>query len=130
MGPNYGSYAVIGYNEEIDLLNKTLAKYYKRDYGMVAASGFLACQNIVEHLIQANQKLGKTMVLMDQRSHPSLRSGSHTADRVLYNKHNDIKDARRILEENAKNFANKIVLIESVYSTDGDIGDLPAFRKL
>merc|ERR1712084_171205 len=51
-GPNYGSYAVIGFNSVVNDLIGTLCNYYKRDGAMVSASGYLACLNIVDHLIQ------------------------------------------------------------------------------
>jgi len=47
-GPNYGSYAVIGFNSVVGDLLKTLQKYYKREAAMVSASGYLACLNIVD----------------------------------------------------------------------------------
>merc|ERR1712224_436996 len=43
VGPNYGSYAVIGFNSVIEDLIHTLSKYYKREAAMVSASGCLAC---------------------------------------------------------------------------------------
>jgi len=131
-GPNYGSYAVIGFNSVVNDLLRTLEKYYDREAAMVSASGYLACLNIVDFLINSLGGSGKTktLVMMDRFSHPCLRQGAQPADKVLYFNHNDAEHARQILREHAKNYHNIILIIESVYSTDGDIGDLPAFRKV
>eukprot|EP00397_Hematodinium_sp_SG-2012_P009488 GEMP01009575.1.p1 GENE.GEMP01009575.1~~GEMP01009575.1.p1 ORF type:complete len:603 (+),score=140.30 GEMP01009575.1:125-1933(+) len=130
-GPNYGSYAVIGFNEQVNELHKTLQKYYQREAAMVSASGYLACFNILDALINSLSSSGvKSLILLDRYSHPCLRQGAHMADKMMFVKHNDPDDARRILREHAKFYGNRIVVIESVYSTDGDIGDLPGFRKV
>ena len=131
-GPNYGSYAVIGFNTHVDTLLRTLEKYYKREAAMVSASGYLACLNIVDHLINSLIKSGrnKSLCLMDRFSHPCLRQGAHAADKVLYFEHNDYENCRDLLKKHSKNYDNILVIIESVYSTDGDIGDLPNFRKV
>jgi len=129
-GPNFGSYAVIGFNEQVNLLHRTLERYYQRDAAMVAASGYLACMNIIDFLINSLGVSGdKSLVLMDRYSHPCLRQGAHEADKVCYFRHNDAEHAREFLRK-YKHYQNRIVVIESVYSTDGDIGDLPAFRAV
>lgn len=86
----------------------------------------------MDHLIQSLGSSGKSksLVLMDRYSHPCLRQGSQPADKVLFFDHNDAEHARRLLKEHAKAYHNILLIIESVYSTDGDIGDLPAFRKV
>lgn len=126
-GPNFGSYAVLGFNEDVDLLNKTVARYYKREAAMCAVSGFLACQNIVDFLVTSAK--GKSVVIADAFVHRSLRQGMKSADLVLYFKHNNAADFLRLVEKYTKGFETKICIIESVYSADGDVGDLPNFRK-
>jgi len=69
------------------------------------------------------------LLLMDKFSHASLRTGAKvcTAKTVFF-KHNDFKDAERIIKKTK--FNRLIMVIEGVYSMDGDIGDLPTARKL
>ena len=131
-GPNYGSYAVIGFNTHVKKLIHTLEKYYKREAAMVSASGYLACLNLVDFLINSLGASGKNkcLVLMDRFSHPCLRQGAASADKVMFFDHNDYNNCREICKKHGDKYDNILVIIESVYSTDGDIGDLPNFRKV
>lgn len=129
---NYGSCGAIGVNEQVSILNQAIAKYYKRKIGLSCVGGFLACQNLVDHLITSGGRNGdeKSLVLLDQYAHRSLSQGALQADKVLRFKHNNAAEARRLLEQHAAEYGNKIVIIESVYSTVGDIGDLPGIKQV
>jgi len=129
---NYGSCGAIGVNEQVSILNQTIAKYYRRKIGLSCVSGFLACQNLMDHLITSGSKSGdeKTLVLLDKYAHRSLSQGSLQADKTARFEHNSAEDARRLLLKHGHEYAYKIIVIESVYSTVGDIGDLPAIKKV
>merc|ERR1711976_941544 len=71
-----------------------------------------------------------SLVLMDRFSHPCLRQGSASADKVMFFEHNDYNNCRDIIKNHGDKYDNVLVIIESVYSTDGDIGDLPNFMKV
>merc|ERR1712226_965056 len=103
-GPNYGSYAVIGFNTHVKKLIHTLEKYYKRDAAMVSASGYLACMNLVDFLLNSLGASGKnkSLVLMDRFSHPCLRQGSASADKIMFFDHNDYNNCRDILKQHSK----------------------------
>lgn len=126
-GPNFGSFCVLGLNDDVDRLNKGIAQYYKRAAGMTHVSGFLASYNVMDVLITSGK--GKSVVFGDAYVHRSLRHGAKGADLQMYFKHNDAADFLRLVKKYGEGYDNKICMIESVYSIHGDICDLPGFRK-
>ena len=66
---------------------------------------------------------------MDRLCHNSLVTGATLSKaKIIRHKHNDYKDAERQLKKTS--YSGKLyVIMESVYSMDGDIGDLPAARN-
>ena len=67
---------------------------------------------------------------MDKFIHPCLRAGAQTSTKNLFFRHNSGKHCRDLLKENINSYDIIFIVIESIYSTDGDLGDLPAFVKI
>ena len=67
---------------------------------------------------------------MDKLCHNSLTTcAALTKAKIAKFKHNDFKHAEKVLKSSS--YTGKLfIIIESVYSMDGDIGDLPAARRL
>lgn len=69
------------------------------------------------------------LLLMDKLCHTSLKSGAKLSGAKFVNfKHNDFKDAEKQIKANK--YKKLIMVIEGVYSMDGDIGNLKAAREL
>lgn len=69
---------------------------------------------------------------MDKLNHASLKVGTKLVKAKVINfKHNDFKDAERLILKNKVGKFNKIIMvIEGIYSMDGDIGDIVEARRL
>jgi len=74
---------------------------------------------------------------MDELVHNSLimgvRMGRLNKERVFMFKHNDVEDLRRVLEEvtsSSSSISSTLVVVESVYSMDGDIAPLKEILEL
>jgi 7-keto-8-aminopelargonate synthetase-like enzyme len=71
----------------------------------------------------------KDLLLMDRLCHASLKAGAKLSGAQIANfKHNDFEDAERVLKK--RKFDRLIMVIEGVYSMDGDIGLLDKARAL
>lgn len=126
-GPNLGSAAALGINSVLVKCCESLKKYYKRQEAMVYSAGFLACEDIIRILVR--QSPGRTLVLMDAKSHPCIRNGAVFAEKYMTFKHNDAEDLRRLLRQHRSKYDQVLVCMESIYSTDGKLGDLPQISR-
>ena len=121
---NHGPRMLCGNLQILEDLEVKIAKFFKKDHALVFSSGFLACMSTIAGIARKGD-----LLLMDKLSHASLRTGAKicSAKTAIF-KHNDFKDAEKIIKQNK--FNRLIMVIEGIYSMDGDIGDLPAARKL
>ena len=118
-----GSRLISGEYEQISILEEKIARYHHAESALVFPSGFQA--NV--GLLQAITKRGD-LILFDEQIHASLRDGIRLsfADSQSF-RHNDPNDLREKLLR-AKGQA--YIVVESLYSMDGDFGLLDIFSKL
>jgi len=101
-----------------------LAKFLNKENALVFSSGYLACMSCVAGVARKGD-----MLLMDKLCHASLKAGAKLSGaNIVYFKHNDYKDAEKQI--NSHKYKKLIMVIEGVYSMDGDIGNLPEARRL
>jgi 7-keto-8-aminopelargonate synthetase-like enzyme len=121
---NHGPRMLCGNLQILEDLEVKIAKFFKKDHALVFSSGFLACMSTIAGIARKGD-----LLLMDKLSHASLRTGAKICSaKTVFFKHNDFKDAEKIIKKNK--FNRLIMVIEGIYSMDGDIGDLPTARKL
>lgn len=107
-------------------LERTVAQYYGRDDALLCATGFLATMSAVAAVAKKGD-----LILADHRAHASLRTGmSISGARHLFFKHNNYGHLKRLLQRERGKARNCWIVIESVYSMEGDIADLPVVRSL
>lgn len=105
-------------------LEAKIAKFFQKEDALVFSSGYLACMATINGVARQGD-----LLLMDKLSHASLRAGARVSSgKTVFFKHNDFKDAEKKIKANK--FKRLIMVIEGIYSMDGDIGDLPTARKL
>ncbi len=94
---------------------------------LVLNSGYQANVSLLPALADPD-----ALVLSDRLNHNSLIQGARlSGSTVLVYGHNDLSDLARLLAENAsKTFSRIVIVTESVFSMDGDIGDLVAIKRL
>lgn len=121
---NHGPRMLCGNLQILEDLEVKISKFFDKESALVFSSGFLACMSTIAGISKKGD-----LLLMDKLSHASLKYGAKCCSaKVVYFKHNDFKDAEKKIKQNK--FKNLIMVIEGIYSMDGDIGDLPAARKL
>jgi 7-keto-8-aminopelargonate synthetase-like enzyme len=119
---NHGPRMLCGNLEILESLEKRLAKFLNKESSLVFSSGYLACMSCVAGVARKGD-----MLLMDKLCHASLKSGAKLSGaNIVTFRHNDFKDAENKIKSHK--YKNLIMVIEGVYSMDGDIGNLPEAR--
>jgi 8-amino-7-oxononanoate synthase len=88
---------------------------------VIFPSGYSTNASIIGHIFGP-----KDLLIHDSLVHQSMLSGCQLArGRRLRFPHNDWQALDRILTNNRRNYRYAVILVEGVYSTEGDIADLP-----
>lgn len=104
------------YNELEDLL----AKLYNKDSALLYNSGYHANVGISSALCQKGD-----VVFSDKLNHASIIDGMKLSDGKFFRfPHNDMEALEKLLNRERENYRNAFIIIESVFSMDGDISDL------
>jgi 8-amino-7-oxononanoate synthase len=104
-------------------LDATIASFLGTEDAITFVSGHSTNESVIGHLIGPGD-----MVLYDELSHNSIVQGAHLsgARRRTFH-HNDWQMADALLREFRRNYRRVLMVIEGVYSMDGDVPDLPQF---
>ena len=101
-------------------LEQYLAAQYSVPSALVWTSGFAANSGIIPSLVD-----GETLFLADRLIHASMVEGLRLSGcRFARFEHNDVSRLRNLLERNEGEYRHIWVLVESVYSMDGDVAPL------
>jgi 7-keto-8-aminopelargonate synthetase-like enzyme len=102
--------------------------FYDRENALVSSSGFLACMGTIVAIAGS-----KDVIIADMCIHSSIRTGIKLARLngtiVKFFAHNDFNEAEKYIQT-YKHATNIYLVMESVYSMDGDIGNFPAAVSL
>jgi 7-keto-8-aminopelargonate synthetase-like enzyme len=107
-------------------LEAELAAAHGCEDALVMAGGHATNVNTIGHIFG-----GKDLILHDELIHDSCLQGiklSGAARRSF--KHEDIADLERQLVELRRHYEKVLILVEGVYSMDGDITNLPEYVRL
>ncbi|KAF8819648.1 putative glycine C-acetyltransferase [Cardiosporidium cionae] len=123
---NHGPRMLGGSSKILRDLELSVGKFFGREDSLIFATGYLACMSGVSAVCRKND-----LILCDNRIHASLRVGVKiSGGKYLNFRHNDFHHCRKLLEKNRKKYSQCWIIIESVYSMDGDIADLPSAYEL
>ena len=106
-------------------LEKKIARFKKTDDAVTYSSGYVTNLAALTTLCQRGD-----LVIMDKLVHASIIDGcllSGANHRSFL--HNDMESLERILTQ-SYNYQNKLIVIDAVYSMDGDIANLPEISRL
>jgi 7-keto-8-aminopelargonate synthetase-like enzyme len=107
-------------------LEQALADVYGVDAAVCFVSGYLTNVAAISCIMGPQD-----LVIHDEFIHNSALAGikQSGAARRLF-KHNDIENLESVLKSLSSDFRHILVIVEGVYSMDGDITDLPALVEL
>ncbi|OSC42507.1 aminotransferase class I/II-fold pyridoxal phosphate-dependent enzyme [Mycobacterium decipiens] len=102
-------------------LESRLAQMYDMDAAIIATSGFITNAGVIGFLLSEGDAL-----VVDSLIHASVVTGARWAGaRIITFRHNDPESLRGVLRTSRDRFKRVLVVIEGLYSMDGDIGRLP-----
>lgn len=106
-------------------LEAKLAEFFHKDDCIVFSTGFQTNLGTISALVRKGD-----VVLTDKLDHASIVDGCQLSyGRVLRFAHNDIQDLERILSS-VKADAGKLIVVDGIFSMEGDIALLPDIVKL
>jgi 8-amino-7-oxononanoate synthase len=119
-----GSRFLNGTLEIHEELEKKLARFFRQEAAIVFSTGYQTNLGAISAL------LGRSDVaIIDKYDHASIIDGCRLSfGKVKKYRHNDMEDLERVLKD-CKGYG-KLVIVDGVFSMEGDIADLPAIVKL
>ncbi|MFO0355334.1 MAG: aminotransferase class I/II-fold pyridoxal phosphate-dependent enzyme [Sphingobacteriaceae bacterium] len=121
-----GSRLISGNTTFIDSTEKKIAAFHNADSALIFNSGYDANLGLLSSVPQKND-----LVITDELIHASLIDGVRLSYAKHYKfKHNDVKHLEELLMRHANSFENVFVVVESVYSMDGDEAPLLDITEL
>jgi len=106
-------------------LENRLAAFMKKEAALTFSTGFQTNQGIISTLIGKGDA-----VLTDRMDHASIIDACRLSFGDVYKfKHNDMADLERILSSLSPD-EGKLIVVDGVFSMEGDVADLPAIVKL
>ena len=107
-------------------LEQAIAKVYGVDDAIVLVSGHASNVTTIGHLFGP-----KDLILHDELIHNSILQGiTFAGARRLPFAHNDSAALDAILTEQRRRFEQVLIVVEGIYSMDGDYPDLPRFVEI
>ncbi len=111
-----GSRLISGNSVFIEDIEKKIAHHHQAEAALIFNSGYDANLGLLSSVPQKND-----LVITDELIHASIYDGVRLSFAKHYKfKHNSVSDLEELLQRHATNFENIYVVVESVYSMDGD----------
>lgn len=115
------------YQSDFTALERLLGESYGGRAALLFNSGYHANTGLVSALASD----GRTLIVADRLVHASIIDGIKLSGAPFERfRHNDLTHLQRLIERNAGTFSTILVVVESVYSMDGDTPDLSALAAL
>lgn len=114
------------HQEEYHMLEELLSGLYHRP-ALIFNSGYHANTGMVSAIAQS----AKTLIVADRLVHASIIDGMTLSKSPFTRfRHNDLTHLRRIIEKEASCYEQVLVIVESVYSMDGDRADIDGLAEI
>lgn len=109
-------------------LEERLAKFFNKEAVLLFSTGYQTAQGIIPTLVQRGD-----YVISDKDNHACIIAGNlmakgATAEFLRY-KHNDMDDLERVMQKVPES-AGKLIVSDGVFSTGGEIVDLPRLNSI
>jgi len=106
-------------------LERRLAKFMRKDAALAFSTGFQTNQGIISTIVGRGDA-----VITDNMDHASIIDACRLSYGNVYKfKHNDMEDLERVLSSLDER-VGKIIIVDGVFSMEGDLSNLPAIVKL
>ncbi len=117
---------ICGNNPLYTQLEKQLAQINNCEDAMVFSSGYQAAIGVIPALVDEND-----LVVADKIIHASLLDGVKLSGAKLIRfAHNDIKHCEDVIQSNTSEYKRILIITESVFSMDGDLGKIAQLQDI
>jgi 8-amino-7-oxononanoate synthase len=119
-----GSRFLNGNLEIHEELEAKLARFFRKEAALVFATGYQTNLGAISALVGRND-----VAIIDKYDHASIIDGCRLSfGQVKKFRHNDMNDLERILKGDVEK--GKLIIVDGIFSMEGDIADLPSIVKL
>jgi 8-amino-7-oxononanoate synthase len=119
-----GSRFLNGNLEIHEELEMKLARFFRKEASLVFATGYQTNLGAISALVGRND-----VAIIDKYNHASIIDGCRLSfGEVKKFRHNDMKDLERVLD--GTKGKGKLIIVDGVFSMEGDIADLPSIVEL
>lgn len=108
---------------KVDLENE-LSNTFGYEDAMVYPAGFMTNTGVLHAVLRSTD-----VAIVDMLAHASIMDGVENRNKMFF-KHNDMSSLEAVLNRACNLYANMIVVVDGVYSMDGDIANLPEISGL
>jgi 8-amino-7-oxononanoate synthase len=127
--PHYGSGGsrlISGNTHFIEEAEKQIAMFHHAKSALIFNSGYMANLGILSSVPQKDD-----LVIYDELIHASMHDGIRLGNATHYKfRHNDVDSLKDLIQRHHANFKNIFIVVESVYSMDGDLAPLLEITEL
>ena len=107
-------------------LELELADFVGHQDSMILSSGYVTNVTLIGHLLSKHD-----LIVYDELSHNSIQIGLSASRAAAKSfRHNDLEDLVTILARDRTSYRQCLIIVESLYSMDGDIVDLPRLIEI
>lgn len=121
-----GSRLISGNSKQIELLEFEIASFHSAEAGLLFNSGYDANLGLLSSIASKND-----LILYDELCHASIYDGMRLGFAKHYKfKHNQVQILKELLDRHHKSYSSVYVVVESIYSMDGDSAPLKQIADL
>ncbi|MGB3877097.1 MAG: aminotransferase class I/II-fold pyridoxal phosphate-dependent enzyme [Shinella zoogloeoides] len=107
-------------------LEREMASFLGQQAALCLPAGYLVSMTLIPHLMTSND-----LIVIDSLSHNSIVNGCKASRaKMLTFRHGDLDHLEEILKRERSRFRACLIVVEGLYSMDGDIVDLPRVIEL
>ena len=109
-----------------DTLEREIASFVGTEDAITLVSGYMTNSSLIGHLLTKSD-----LIVVDDLCHNSIMVGAQTSPAtVMRYKHGNLDDLEAVLTAHRAQAKRAVIVVEGLYSMDGDVPDLPALLEI